>query len=143
MRTWHDFHLIGYTVDGKRQELSFELEWPSESETDIRHAKVCFSGVECYYLEHDLGVNIVYSIEEAPLSAHLEEWTDRFETECKYGWPKFWRPRPYPPQPVAVVRDEALALLSNKNVKCFYLSTSYGLSGWVLAIGIQHLTIEA
>jgi hypothetical protein len=72
MRSWHDFNLIGYAVDGKRQEMSLELECPSESDADIRHAKVCFNGVECYYLEHDLGINIVYAIEEAPLSTHLE-----------------------------------------------------------------------
>jgi hypothetical protein len=41
------------------------------------------------------------------------------------------------------VRDEALTYLNNKNVKCFYLSTSYGLSGWVLATGILESTIEA
>lgn len=35
MRTWHDFHLTGYAVDGKRQEIVFDLEWPYDTERDI------------------------------------------------------------------------------------------------------------
>jgi hypothetical protein len=143
MRSWHDFHLIGYSVDGKLQSLTFELEWPYESETDIRNAKVQFTGVECYFLEHDLGSNIVYAIEETSLLEHLEASIEFFETECKWGWPKFWRPKPYPIRPTALELADAIARLTSKNVKCFLLSSSYGLSGWVLATSIQHMQIEA
>jgi hypothetical protein len=102
MRSWHDFHITGYAVEGKLQELSFELEWPYESEIDVRNVQLRFTGVDCYYLEHDLGSNIIYSFSEEPLRQFLEEWTDRFEVQCKWGWPKFWRSTPYPQRTVDV-----------------------------------------
>jgi hypothetical protein len=138
MRSWHDFHLVGYAVDGKRAELSFQLEWPYETETDVRRARVTFSGLECYYFEHDLGENIMYGLNEVPLQEHLEQWTGRFETECKWGWPKFWRPVPYPKRPVEVELSDAVERLLAKGVKCFELTSSYGLSGWVMAVDAQH-----
>jgi hypothetical protein len=54
MRSWHDFHITGYAIDGKNRELVFELEWPYDSSVDLKRARLEFSGVECYYLEHDL-----------------------------------------------------------------------------------------
>ena len=143
MRSWHDFHLTGYTVDGKRQELTFDLEWPYSSEIDIRRAKLQFSGVESYYLEHDLGANIVYSFTEEPLGKFLEEWAERFEIECKWGWPKFWRTKPHPPRALAIELNEAMDTLAKRQVKCTQLSSSYGLSGWVLAASVQQVHVEA
>lgn len=143
MHSWHDFHITGYAVNGKRRELVFELEWPYDSSVDLKRAKLEFSGVECYYLEHDLGGNIVYSFAERPLREFLTEWTDRFEVESKWGWPKFWRPIPHPKRPVEVEREESLKALSAMQVRCIELSSSYGLSGWILAVGSQHGSMDA
>jgi hypothetical protein len=73
MRSWHDFHITGYVVDDKPQELVFDLEWPYDSKIDIKRAKLKYSGVACYYLEHDLGGNIVYSFEEKAFREFLVE----------------------------------------------------------------------
>jgi hypothetical protein len=138
MHTWHDFHLTGYAVDGKRQEIVFDLEWPYDSATDIVRARLRFTGVEGYFLEHDLGSNIVYSFEETPLRDLLQEWSERFDVSSKWGWPKFWRPAPYPARPLAEELEEAHQRLTAKGVKCIELSSSYGLSGWVLAVAVDH-----
>lgn len=143
MRSWHDFHITGYAVHGTRSELVFELEWPHDSSVDMKRAKLVFAGVEGYFLEHDLGGNIVYAFEERPLQEFLTEWTDRFESECKWGWPKFWRPIPHPKRAVEVEREEALRALTALQVKCIELSSSYGLSGWILAAGSRHASIDA
>lgn len=89
IRTWHDFQLVGYAVDGKNNQLTFDLEWPYESPADVKRVRLAFSDVESYYLEHDLGSNIVYSFEERSLREFLMQWTERFESECTWGWPKF------------------------------------------------------
>ena len=143
MHAWHDFHIVGYAASGTLQRLTFELEWPYDSAPPTPVGQLAFHGVESYFLEHDLGGNIVYSFSEVPLRGFLEEWQSRFEHENRYGWPKFWRTKPHPPQPVEQVLEEAFAFLSRKHIKCIELSSSYGLSGWVLASSVEEPVGEA
>jgi hypothetical protein len=89
MRTWHDFHIDGYAVDGSGREIAFNLTRPYDTPTEARRARIVFEGVEAYFLEHDLGSNIVYDFTERSLSDFLEEWTQRFELSAKFGWPAF------------------------------------------------------
>ena len=137
MRPWHDFHIDGYAVNGSRRELTFDLVWPYDTPTDARWARVVFEGVEAYFLEHDLGSNIVYDFSERSLRDFLAEWTERFELSAKFGWPAFWRPAPYPHRPVEVERDEAYRLLTERSVKCIELASSYGMSGWLIAANVR------
>ena len=139
MRSWHDYHIVGYSADGKRSELSFDLDWPYEVDPERPPAKVRFSGVECYFLEHDLGGNIVFDFRNWPLQPFLEEWAPRFEASYIYAWPRFWRLKPLLQQPVAEVLAEALSLLNAKGVQCTELTTSYGLSGWILATSVEEV----
>ena len=138
MRSWHDYHLTGYSVDGSNQKFTLSVLWPYEAEADIKRASVVFSGVECHCLEHDLGTNVILDVGEWPLRDFFAAWSDRFEAECKWGWPKFWRPDPLARQTTVQAAEQALAVLRRKNVKCFELSSSYGLSGWILAVDISH-----
>jgi hypothetical protein len=41
----------------------------------------------------------------------------------KWGWPRFWRE----------TAQETTSVLLASGMKCFELSSSYGLSGWVVA----------
>jgi hypothetical protein len=143
MRRWHDFRIVGYAASGALRRLTFELDWPYDSAPPAPVGQLAFIGVESYFLEQDLGENIVYSFAEVPLRGFLEQWQSRFEHECRWGWPKFWRPTPHPLQPVEQVLDEALAYLCSKNIKCVELSSSCGLSGWVLAASIEEPSVEA
>lgn len=143
MLPWHDYQISGYTVDGKQQTLVFELEWPYESEADPKRARLFFGGVECYHLEHDLGTNIVYDFCEVDLGDFLRESAAKFDEESKWGWPKFWRHNPALPSPIAETLEQAHQSLLARNVKCIKLSTSYGLSGWILATSSWHESIEA
>jgi hypothetical protein len=138
MRSWHDYHITGYSVDGPSQRITLFVSWPYKTETDIERASVIFSGVECYYFEYDLGTSIVLDLGEWPLQDFLAAWSDRFETECKWGWPRFWRPKPLARQTTAQATEEAFATLSQKKVRCFELSSSYGMSGWILATEVSH-----
>jgi hypothetical protein len=128
MRSWHDYQIIGYSVDGTKREITFNITWPYETDTDIRRADVIFSNVEGYFFEHDLGGNILYSIAEGPLEAFLAQSATRFEQEKKWGWPLFWRGD--------VIKT--MEYLSAKTIKYFDISSSYGMSGWVLASKVEH-----
>lgn len=123
MRSWHDYHLVGYSVDGRSATLAFEVRWPYATETDVKAATIMFSGVVGYVLENDLGSNILYGIEERPLGQFLTEQRSRFEESQRWGWPTFWKG----------TVEETLSDLATARIKCFDVSSSYGLSGWVLA----------
>ena len=125
MRSWHDYHLVGYSVDGETQRITLKVVWPYETTTDILSASIEFSGVEGYFLEHDLGGNIIFSIEICPLKPFLAENATFFEREQKWGWPLFWKGS----------IEATSQYLESKQAQLWELSTSYGLSGWLLAKG--------
>jgi hypothetical protein len=133
MRSWHDYHVTGYSVEGEKRRITFDVSWPYDSSADIRRASIVFYEVEGYFLEHDLGGNVLYSISEEQLEAFLLQNTERFEKEKKWGWPLFWRGD----------IGTTLERLNSRNVRCFAISSSYGLSGWVLAAKVEHHAIAA
>lgn len=87
-----------------------------------------FSEVEGYFFEHDLGGNILYAISEESLEMFLVQNANYFEQEKKWGWPLFW---------LGTI-EKTLDRLSSKGVKCFEISSSYGLSGWILASEVEY-----
>ena len=128
MKSYHDYHLTGYEVDGEVREVRLHLAWQYPDDPTPRSPEtVVFEGVEDYFFEHDLGVNIVYSVEEVPLLEHLEAWASKFQDSAKWGWPKFWRGQV----------PNTMQHLSCKDARCFELCSSYGLSGWVVVNGVR------
>jgi hypothetical protein len=127
MRSWHDYHLTGYSVDGPGARIVFNVSWPYDTSTDIRTAKVVFSGVAGYCFVDDLGSNILYSISESPLDTFLAEHARQFEQRQKWGWPLFWKG----------TVDATFKFLNEAKALCFEVSSSYGLEGWVLATRVD------
>jgi hypothetical protein len=125
MQSFHDYHLTGYSVDGQAKEVRLRLEWlsPPDAENPRPPQILVFRGVQDYFLEHDMGINIVYGIEEVSLEEHVRSNADSFAESSKWGWPRFWLES----------ADATTSQLRSKGMKCFELSSSYGLSGWVVA----------
>ena len=129
LRAWHDYCLTGYTVDGGRRQIVFNLVWTYDLETDIREANVTFSDVEGYFLQDDLGSNVLYGLEEWPLENFLEKNAAQFEQHFKQaGWPLFWRQN----------ISDTLKYLQEKSLRCIEVSSSYGISVSVMARGVTH-----
>jgi hypothetical protein len=128
MKSFHDYHLTGYEVDGRAREIRFHLAWLYAAEAEPRpNEDVIFTGVEDYFFEHDLGVNIVYAIQEVPLLEFLRTNEQQFQENAKWGRPRFWSGE--------VI--QTLEQLSAKGARSFELSSSYGLSGWVVAAAVS------
>ena len=126
MKSFHDYHLTGYEVDGLRRELRLNLAWLYPDDPEPRPPEqVVFHGVEDYFFEHDLGVNIIYAIEEIATLNHLQACEQQFRASARWGWPRFWRGEV----------SETIEQINAKGAKCFELSSSYGISGWVIAAG--------
>ena len=126
MRSWHDYRLIGYSVDGDREEVSFRLIWTEPSPAEIKSAELVFSGVLDYFLQGDLGTNIVAAISEAQLEPFVRENARSFQEEQKFGWPRSWKGS----------TEETVRYLKQSKAKLWTLSSSYGLAGWILGTGV-------
>jgi hypothetical protein len=133
MRAWHDYNLVAYSVDGRARQITFDVVWPASSTADIPKARIVFSGVEAYFFEHDLGVNILNSVTEVSVDDFLSQNALHFEKERKWGWPLFWRKG----------EADARVYLQRVGAKCIEVATSYGLSGWIIAANVEHHSLEA
>jgi hypothetical protein len=133
MRHWHDYHLTGYAVDGAERRICLDVYWPYETKTDVHRARLIFSGVEGYFFEHDLGGNILYSIEEDSVASFVQRNAEWFQRERKWGWPLFWKDSV----------ESTKKYIEERCGKVFDISTSYGLSGWILAQSIDEQIIES
>ncbi len=119
----HDHYISGYRVDGRSRSVTFEVARPGEDHNNRFSLLLNFSDVEGYFFEHDLSVNIVYSVEQQQITEFLRENAARFESESKWGWPLFWKGS----------TDKTAEFLAKKGASVWSISTSYGLSGWVVA----------
>jgi len=121
--SFHDYYINGYRVNGRAHTIQLEIARPNEDRATAHSLTITFSGVEGYLLEHDLGVNIVFSLEEQSLGQFIEENTSAFAEKAKWGWPLFWKGSV----------ESTVAWLSQRGARAWVLSTSYGLFGWVVA----------
>ena len=62
----------------------------------------------------------------------LKTYAPHFEEENKWGWPLFWKGN----------IENTKVYLKELDAKCIELSSSYGLSGWLIATGIQTMEID-
>lgn len=127
MRSFHDYWLLGHSVDGEVEVLTLHLSEDPRGVAKPEKVDVVFTGLVDYFLEHDLGVSIVFSVDEQPLDSFIADNLDRFNEHAKWGWPKFWK-------------GDAVAsqtFLAENRYRVWELESSYGLSGWVVATHVD------
>jgi hypothetical protein len=116
MRSIHDNHLVRYTVDRHARSIVLETE---------ELARVEFHGVSAYHFENDaleLGT-ILFSIDEMTPDDFIEGSAALLLAGRPYGWPGDWNKS-----------DAAVKLhLESSGLRAFEISSSLGLTGWVLA----------
>ena len=123
MRSFHDYWLLGHSVDGESEVLTLHLSEDPRGVGKPEKVDVVFTGLMDYFLEHDLGVSIVFSVDEQPLDSFIADNLAQFNEHAKWGWPKFWK-------------GDATAtrtFLAENRYRAWELESSYGLSGWVVA----------
>jgi hypothetical protein len=120
----HDNLLVSYAVDCEARTIRLRARrphWPNRHDQD---RFVLFTGVEGYHFQNDAFGNIVFSLEQVPVDRVLSQ----FSPEIRESYRQAGAPGPW-----AADLDTAGAALSAKRIQAFVLSSSYGLSGWVLA----------
>jgi hypothetical protein len=119
--SFHDDYLISYEVDCEARYIRIRVrEWEPEGRTRT----VVFNGVEGYQFNHDAFGNIVFSLEPVP----IEEFISDFGSEVAESYRLAGAPGPW-----AADLGSTYEVLTAKGVRAFVLSSSYGLSGWILA----------
>jgi hypothetical protein len=123
----HDWFLVSYEVDceGRRIRLRAKRD-PREEPVSggAQSHTIEFGGVEGYNFEDDNFSNIIYSLTEVSVDQILFDYGSEIkESNRMAGAFGSW----------ADDLKTASAVLEAKGVKGFVLSSSYGLSGWLLA----------
>jgi hypothetical protein len=121
--SFHDDYLVGYEVDCEAREIKLHIK-PATWATEQAGRTVIFTGVEAYHFENDAFGNIIFDLELVAMEAFVSEYRDELAESFRMcGALRTWVSDP----------DEASRLLSEKGVQAFDLSSSLGLTGWVLA----------
>jgi hypothetical protein len=121
--TFHDNFLVSYEVncEMRRIRLRTRPELARDSSTDCT---IEFSGVEGYNFKNDAFGNIVFALTEVSVDKILVDHGSEIEESNRMaGAPGRW----------ADDLKAASAMLGGQGIRGFELSSSYGLSGWVLA----------
>jgi len=121
--SFHDDYLISYEVNCEAREIKLcarRPEWANERGCRT----IVFNGVEAYQFKNDAFGNIVFSVDVVPVEQLLSDCgAEIAESFRAAGAPGPW----------AADLASASQALAAKGVKGFLLSSSYGLSGWILA----------
>ena len=119
----YDYEVSGYHVDDKAHTIRFILAPPKGSPNARESVEIVFGDVEGYFLEHDLGTSIVFAVEEQPLLPFLFRNEEHFVHEAQWGWPLFWQGS----------AQGTASWLTSRGRRVWAISSSYGMSGWVVA----------
>ena len=119
----HDNFLVSYEVDCELREIKLRVrraDWAEEPLARI----IEFTGVQGYHFRNDAFGNVVFSLEKITLDLFFSEHSSEIaESYHLAGAPGPW----------AGDMNSAQQKLADMDVKAFVLSSSYGLSGWLLA----------
>ena len=131
-RSIHDNFLVAYEVRCKERTITLRTEYDYEG-TPTEFTKIVFTGVQGYRFNDDAFGNIIYGLDEVPVEQVLEKHRAQIaESYHMAGAPGPW----------AANLETAAAFLTAQGVKGFILSSSWGLSGWVIAKEVSILSAQ-
>jgi hypothetical protein len=123
----HDDFLVSYEVNCETRQIKLHAKRDPRvaagNEERTNHT-IVFNDVEAYQFENDNFGNIIFSLDAVPVERILATYGARIsESYCMAGTPDSW----------AADLASARQVLAAKGTQGFILSSSYGLSGWILA----------
>jgi len=119
----HDAVITSYEVRSKLREIELHIEF-SHPDIGTEYSLIVFQGVEGYHLHSDSFGSIILDIETVPAACILKDFGA--EIAESYYWSGAFGAW-------AAKLETAADLLEKRNVHGFLISSSIGLSGWILA----------
>jgi len=131
-RSIHDNLLVSYEVQCEARTITLRTECRVPGKP-TEFINVILDGVEGYSFQNDAFGNIILSLDAVPLEYLLKEFGAEIRESYRVGGS---------PGPWAANLESASEYLRDRGVKGFILSSSYGLSGWILAKEMSVLNAE-
>ena len=128
----HDNLLISYEVRCDARTILLRTERRAKHEP-TEFVNVIFKGVQGYRFENDAFGNIIFDVEVIAIDQFLTEHGKEISESYRMAGS---------PGPWAADLDTASGHLVEQGIQGFILSSSYGLSGWVLAREISIFPAE-
>jgi hypothetical protein len=119
----HDNHLVSYEVNCEARQIRLVVRRASGEKTGNTRT-IVFDGVEAYDFQNDAFGNIIFSLVEVSAQQLLSQFGSQIAESFRLAGA---------PGPWAGDIASAAEVLVAKGVRGYVLSSSYGLSGWVLA----------
>jgi hypothetical protein len=122
----HDDFLVAYEVNCETRQIKLYAKRDPRIPGNEEHPTrvIVFSGVEGYQFENDAFGNIIFSLQSMPVEALLSQYGSQISESFRLAGA---------PGPWAADLVKASKVLAAKGIQGFVLSSSYGLSGWILA----------
>jgi len=122
--SFHDGYVVGYEVDCEGRQIKLHIKPAASLAKQSGVSTVVFTGVEGYNFENDAFGNIINGLKAVTTTWFVSQYRDELAESFRIsGAPGAW----------ASDLDAAPRVLSEQGIQAFVLSSSYGLSGWVLA----------
>ena len=122
-RSIHDNRLISYEVHCEDRTITLRTEYRVEGKP-TEFTNVTFHGVQGYHFENDAFGNIIFDLE----TVGIEDLLKQYGAEVSESYRVAGSPGPW-----AANLETARSYLRDQGTQGFILSSSYGLSGWILA----------
>lgn len=113
----HDGVIVGYSVNFLENELLVHIETMADE-----IVTVTFGNYLAHDFDHVMAGSILFDIDEMDLNTFFVENREQFESHKLYAWPIGYEDT-----------NELEQYLQKNNYKCYVISASLGLSGYVLA----------
>lgn len=118
MKYVHDYEIISYEVNLRKEEIKINTENPSTED----EVQLIFNEVFAHYFENELFGSVILDICKETLENFMDYNKNLLEERKMSGWPMMY--------------DDNVELLNElkKGKYSYYIiSSSYGLRGWILA----------
>jgi hypothetical protein len=116
----HDNEIISYEVHLKNQKIIIHTEYHELKV--VKSTKIVFSDVLVHFFENELSGSIIFDIKEYSLNQFFKDNNELLEKQKNYCWPMDYN-----------TIKELTGILLKEQFSYYVISSSYGLSGWVLA----------
>jgi hypothetical protein len=118
----HDNFVYAYRVECEARRIVLHTRFRDSSPEE--YTDVIFTGVVAHHFEHVLEGNILFDVTEIPLRDIIETSAALFAAGKNYMWPDGIDYRDV---------EELIRILEGQGACGFEISSSYGMSGWVIA----------
>lgn len=122
----HDNIIYAFSVDCEARKLILYTSFRGREPHDF--TDIIFHDVVVHHFAHVLPGNILFDVEEVEVEALVRENANLLADSWRYGWP---------PIEYCGNLEVLVGALQAAAIHAYAISSSLGLSGWVLAGGCQ------